>query len=510
MSSPFPWPAPAPIGAIRSCCAGTGRGIGLLCLALAIPGLDALGAPGRAEGFAGVRGEFDFLFRDRFQTIPEASLELEKSIVAGDPFAAVGDVMEYELTATNSGDADLADVEIRDPELSQLDCTPPQPVDVASGEVLVCTGSYTVDQADIDDGGKTNLADATALGFLGEPVFASDGATADGPEHLPALSLTREWIESIDPIEVGSELAFRSTAVNEGNVTLIEMSVTDTLVGVGRSRDCQWDGLVEGELRPDQQVICDFTYTVTQDDVDAGEVTGTAFVSARDQELTMHSDLALQTVTIDQHPGLGVVKTRIDSTDPVVEGSLLTYEIVATNTGDVTLTKVVVADSLVSVDQSVDCDWVGTQAELAVDDSVVCTIDYTVTADDAAAYEVVNIGTATGEDPDSGEIRSGDNVTVSVGNPDPSPVSIQDGLVEPLGNSLERVFYFDEVDKQWYFFDVRPEFADSNTLTELIPGASYWLLVNEPVSVELNGHERDLTCTDPGTVDEDCWNLIVW
>ena len=78
--------------------------------------------------------------------------------------------------------------------------------------------------------------------------------------------------------------------------------------------------------------------------------------------------------------------------------------------------------------------------------------------------------------------------------------------VEALGDSLVAVFYFDDVGKEWSFYDPRPEFSDLNTLSEMVSGEAYWILVSETVEdVVLNNKSRSLTCRG-----DDCWNLEVW
>ena len=78
--------------------------------------------------------------------------------------------------------------------------------------------------------------------------------------------------------------------------------------------------------------------------------------------------------------------------------------------------------------------------------------------------------------------------------------------LENLDDNLVAVFYFDNVSKEWSFYDPRPEFEDLNTLSELIDGEAYWILVEDAVDeVVLNNKSRDLTCSD-----DDCWNLKVW
>ena len=80
------------------------------------------------------------------------------------------------------------------------------------------------------------------------------------------------------------------------------------------------------------------------------------------------------------------------------------------------------------------------------------------------------------------------------------------GAVENLGDNLVAIFHFDDVGKTWSFYDPRPEFADLNTLTEMVNGEAYWILVSETVEdVVLNNKVRSLTCRG-----DDCWNLEVW
>ena len=66
--------------------------------------------------------------------------------------ADVGDKVDYTLTAANVGNVTLTGVSIVDPKLGALACTPAQPATLAPGAELVCTGSYTLTQADLNGG----------------------------------------------------------------------------------------------------------------------------------------------------------------------------------------------------------------------------------------------------------------------------------------------------------------------------------------------------------------------
>ena len=80
------------------------------------------------------------------------------------------------------------------------------------------------------------------------------------------------------------------------------------------------------------------------------------------------------------------------------------------------------------------------------------------------------------------------------------------GALEGLDDNLVRVFHFNDVDKSWDFYDPRDEFAELNTLTTLVNGEPYWVLVSDgQEDVVLNNRARTLTC-----VGGDCWNQIVW
>ena len=82
---------------------------------------------------------------------------------------------------------------------------------------------------------------------------------------------------------------------------------------------------------------------------------------------------------------------------------------------------------------------------------------------------------------------------------------LPDALSE-VGDNLVRVFHFNGVDKSWDFYDPRADFADLNTLTTMVNGEPYWILVSEgQEDVVLNNKPRTLTC-----VGGDCWNQLVW
>ena len=84
-------------------------------------------------------------------------------------------------------------------------------------------------------------------------------------------------------------------------------------------------------------------------------------------------------------------------------------------------------------------------------------------------------------------------------------VTAAEGLAN-LGDNLVAVFHFNNAAKEWSFYDPRPEFADLNSLDNMVQGEAYWILISEDVDeVVLNNKVRSLTCRG-----DDCWNLEVW
>ena len=129
-------------------------------------------------------------------------------------------------------------------------------------------------------------------------------------------------------------------------------------------------------------------------------------------------------------------------------------------------------------------------------DGAIGGLEVIVPSLDAALYTVQ---LTVGETVTIGELTVAEESAAGV--PLPLP-----GAMEELSDNLVRVFYFSGVDKTWSFFDPRDEFADLNTLTEMIDSQPYWILVSEGAEdVVLNNKSRTLTC-----VGGDCWNQLVW
>jgi len=288
---------------------------------------------------------------------------------------SVGDTLTYTVTASNNGAATLTNLVVSDPMLVPNSMTCPS---VAPGGTCVLVGSYTVTTADVTAGTIDNVAAAQST----QTESISDNVTV--PVPTPALTLDKSAPTNVDEdastdISAGDTLTYTVTATNSGTATLTNLVVSDPLIAPS-STTC-------ASVPATSTCVLTGTYTVSAADVSAGVINNTA--SALSDQAGPVEDV--ETVPVPQ-PGIAIVKPAPAASDPdastdISAGDVLTYTITATNTGNSTLTNLVVSDPLItpasqtclSVPPSGTCELVGT---------------YTVTPADVTAGAINNTATA--------------------------------------------------------------------------------------------------------------------
>ncbi|MFC3879252.1 gliding motility-associated C-terminal domain-containing protein, partial [Algoriphagus namhaensis] len=288
-----------------------------------------------------------------------------------------GQVITYTLTVTNDGNTTLNSVQVTDP-LTGYDNLFGQ---LVPGQVAILETTYTVTQEDIDSGEILNVA--TATGFSGETqVSDQDDARVEAEQSADIEIVITD--NDAEITEEGEEINYTITVTNTGNVTLENVTIVDSQTGLV---------INVGTLKPGESKSVDTTYPVNQEDVDKGSVTNEATAtgespSAGDDDPTDTDEV---TTPITQLPSLSINKTA-DVEVVGEEGEVITYTIVVTNDGNLTLTNIVVTDPLTGLEEIID--------ELVPGASVEFETSYTVTIADIAAQEpIVNVATVTAEDP---------------------------------------------------------------------------------------------------------------
>ena len=302
----------------------------------------------------------------------------------------VGDVIHYSLVATNDGNLTLSNVTISDPKLGSLVCT--QPVTLAPGASLSCTGTHTVTQADLDAGVVNNVATVTAKPPLVPAISATSDASVPAVRS-PALEVTKT-VTSAGPYQaVGNVISYAIRVSNTGNQTLTGVTVTDAGVGavLGTCTPA-----IPATLAPNASVVCTATHTVTQADIDAGTYANTA---TGDSDQTP-PDSAEATVPITQRPALTVTKTPTSAGPYDAVGKVITYSITVSNSGNQTLTGVAVTDAGVAAVLGTCTPAI--PATLAPGASLVCDATHTVTQADIDAGHYTNI--AVGDSSQAGPV----------------------------------------------------------------------------------------------------------
>ncbi|GAB3583179.1 hypothetical protein GCM10027406_27240 [Leifsonia lichenia] len=336
---------------------------------------------------------------------PAPGIALIKTASTND--LTVGTTIMYTFVATNTGNVGLSAIQLVDHDftgagtLSPISgCAPALGSTLAPGATLTCSATYVVQQADVDTGIVSNAATVTGTPPVGPAVTASSTTNVPGTES-PGLVLQKLADASAvtAPATVGQTVTYRFTATNTGDVTLHSVGITDDLAGIS-SLVSVWPGTT-GILAPGQSVTATATYEITQADIDAGHVANSATAAGIAPDLTpIPSNPSSTDTPLTSGPALAITKT-VDSSsvsNPAVVGEVVVYTITATNTGNVTLTDVTVADPLVGITPLIAA-WPGTPGTLAPGESVTVTTSYAITQADIDSGHIANSATVVGSPP---------------------------------------------------------------------------------------------------------------
>ena len=310
----------------------------------------------------------------------ESALGIEKFNPAnadedGSGSITFADTLTYTVTATNTGRGVLTDVTVFDMMLTPGSQTCAQ---LLPGERCVLTGTYVVDQNDVDTGEIVNTASAISDNTA-TPV--TDTVTT------PVVQMGTLTLVKSDPVnsdEDGSEsvtfedtLTYTITATNTGTVTQTNLIVTDGLL-TPSSETC-------ASVAPGGTCVLTGSLSVSADQSQAGEVVNTASVVS-DQVTNPITDDVTTPVANDRAMTLvkaDPVNADEDGTNSVTLGDTLTYTVTATNTGLGIETGVTVFDMMLTPTSE-------TCAQVLPGATCVLSGVYTVDQTDVDAGQIVN------------------------------------------------------------------------------------------------------------------------
>jgi len=345
--------------------------------------------------------------------------------------AAPGDTVAWTLDYDNVGNQDTTGVEITEtvPANSSFDAGPSTPgwtcvpdgsagsaCTLVIGDLDVGASGQAVFAVAVDDPIPDTVTELPNTAVIGDDGSNGSDANPDDNdstvvttvEVLPELTLAKALTDAPQPIVLGSVLTYTVTGTNTGNVTLQNVVITDDLITpTGGTTPC-------ATVAPGDTCTLVGTYTVTQADVDAGEVVNTATADSDETEVIDTNVVN----PIPQDPAIELVKqAELRSGQSVgIAGDFIDYTLIATNTGDVTLTDVEITDDLVTL------ACTPTQpAALAPGESLTCTGSFEIGVGDLGRGVIENIADVEATDPDDEMLTDQDSTATPVVNPIPVP-----------------------------------------------------------------------------------------
>ncbi|PLT47987.1 putative internalin [Paenibacillus pasadenensis] len=248
--------------------------------------------------------------------LPFFRLELEK--LADRTVALPGETIQYRIVVTNTGGADLTAVSVQDALLSISESINR----LVPGEQAVFGGELTVPPFTPEGTVIANVA--TAISDQ-TPLQSDDATVTVGP--LPALALQKA--ASVPSALPGDEILYTFTLLNIGNVLLTNVRVTDPLTGL--------DSIVP-TLAPGGEISLTATFVVPADAPPQTVLVNTA-AAASDQTAPVEASAR---VAIAPASALTIVKSADRTEAAPLEA--IAYTIVVTNAGPVRVGNVLIAD----------------------------------------------------------------------------------------------------------------------------------------------------------------------
>ncbi|MEB8434564.1 hypothetical protein OO007_20165, partial [Cocleimonas sp. KMM 6892] len=264
--------------------------------------------------------------------------------------------------------------------------------DFRTGEKITCSVVYNVTQADLDAGFVTNEAHAET-DYLGSNVSTPTVDLTITGEQTPIWTLAKTSAST--PTEAGQIVSYDFSLENTGNVTIDAVVLSDAKCDASTLTLDSGDNAPTGTLNVDEIWIYSCDHTVTQAEVDAGTVDNTATASGTPTGGTLADVLASYSISITPTPSWTLDKAS--SSTPTNKDDVVTYSFTLTNTGNVSVSGITLADAKCDVAPTTpDSGDLNTNSILESDEIWIYSCDHTVTQAEIDSGSVDNSATASG------------------------------------------------------------------------------------------------------------------
>ena len=303
--------------------------------------------------------------------------------------ALIGETITYTITVANTGNTTLRDIAVTDERLNIKDKIIASVL--APQEHVTVTAPYLVTEADAQAGKVVNVASASATPPAGMEKTSNTTQVETGIEAQPALELMKTATpDNMEKAAAGEILHWHFDITNTGDITIRDISVEDEMLET-KGYAVELDKTV---LAPGEKAHGIVEYTVTQEDIDNGDLSNTATATGTStgaNNAEVSSPESTFVVSIERSPELSLTKSVSQESAKI--GDELFYTIVIANKGNVTLTHVCLADAVMGEAEVAET--------LAPDESITLTVPLTVTEENAIAQLIASPSVATATSPDT-------------------------------------------------------------------------------------------------------------
>ena len=309
-------------------------------------------------------------------TPPDDYEIVDKSHEAPDDVYHLGDTITFTITVENIFDTEATvtlteqeGVEFLDASGNKIGQTYPKTT-LAAGEKLTVYAVYTVQEKDLLNGSFTNNVSADISATLDKVTYKGEDEDEDTVEDLeqpnPKLTVVKTTTSRAkNPTlgyATGETITYEITVKNTGNLTIHDIQVSDLISTAEERVELTLEGF-DGTLAPNESVTFTFEHTVVEEDLGktiTNEATATGKNDTEDEDYegekipTGVDDKEAKTED-DTEPirhGLTITKTITNPKEIYKLQTPILYEIVITNTGNVTEQNVTVEDVMINAAHS--------------------------------------------------------------------------------------------------------------------------------------------------------------
>nr|WP_258401451.1 hypothetical protein [Micromonospora saelicesensis] len=388
-------------------------------------------------------------------TIPAQGLAAAVTVVKSSTttsITSVGQQVPYRFLVANTGGLTLSNVAVTDVQtppssnanLGPITCAA---TTLAPGATTICTATYTVTQADLDNDGVTNVATARGTPPGGGTPVTSPPSTLTVPAAglTPSIAVTKTSTTA-SITAVGQQVPYSFHVVNNGGLTLTAINVTDVQAPPSSNANLGPITCAATTLAPGARTACTATYTVTQADLDNDGVTNTATAHGTPPAGGAPVNSPPSTLTLPETglvASIAVVKTSTTNVISTV-GQQVPYSFHVVNNGGLTLTNVGVTDVQAPPSSNANLGPITCAATtLAPGAQTACTATYTVSQADLDIGFVRDTATAQGTPPGGGTpVQSGPStLTIPSGDVFPAISLIKSSTTAAISSVGQQVPY---------------------------------------------------------------------